>query len=56
MNQDFTLRSKQESKWAVSAPYLPNSFKNAADPKSPDVALMGTEEFHSICQAKGTQI
>ena len=52
--QDLILRSKQEDKRAVSAPYLPSSSKDAADPKPPDVALVGTEEFYSICQAKGT--
>ena len=55
VDQDLTLRSKQEGKRAVSAPYLPSSSKDAADPKPPDVALVGAEEFHSICQAEGTQ-
>ena len=55
MDQDLTLRSKQEGKRVVSALYLPSSSKNAADPKPPDVTLVDAETFHLICQAKGTQ-
>ena len=55
MNQNLTLRSKQKNKRAVSAPYFPNSFKDAADFKSPNVILISTEEFHLIYQAKNMQ-
>ena len=55
MDQDLTLHAKQEDKRAVSAPYLPSSSKDAADPKPPDVAFVGAEKFYSICQAEGTQ-
>ena len=55
MDQDLTLRAKQEGKRAVSAPYFLNSSKDAADPKPPDVAPVDAEKFYSICQAKGTQ-
>ena len=53
MDQNLTLRSKQEGKRAVSALYNPSSFKDAADPRPPNVAFVGIEEFHSICQVKG---
>ena len=55
MNQNLTLHSKQEGKQAINAPYLSSSSKDTADPKLPDVALVGMEKFHSICQAKGKQ-
>ena len=55
VNQDLTLCSKQEGKWAVSALYFLNSSKDAIDLKPPDVALVDAKKFHSICQAQGTQ-
>ena len=49
MNQNLTLRSKQEGKRAINAPYLLNSSKNTADPKPSAVALVHVEEFYLIC-------
>ena len=54
MNQDLTLHSKQEGKWAVNTLYFLSSSKNTADSKPPNVAFVSTEKFHSIYQAKGT--
>ena len=55
VNQNLTLYSKQKGKWAVGTPYFPSNSKNTADSRPPDVTLVGVEEFHSICQVKGTQ-
>ena len=56
VNQTFTLHTKQENKWPISALYLLSSFENITDPKPPDIAFVGPNKFHSICQAKDTQI
>ena len=55
VNQNLILHSKQKNKWIVSALYLPNSFKDAADSKLPDIVFVGQKKFHSICPAKNTQ-
>ena len=55
MNQDLTLRSKQEGEQAINALYLLSSSKDTIDFKPPDVAFVGAEKFHLICQVKAMQ-
>ena len=55
VNQDLILRSEQGSKRAINALYFSSSSKDTADPRPPDIAFVGAEGFHLICQVKDTQ-